>query len=173
LSDSFVTGSSGDGIGIVDSLSITVSNTIIQGNAGNGLVINSQSLITIQNCIINANGKNDVGIYAQNNIAISDVEILDCMITNSGASVGGNPAQPWVWDGVNINTDLNTGGNCTHIQISNCFIGNQDGTTPTQNFGLRSLHNSDYVQVVQNDFFNNLAGNFSLVGANNSIANNI
>ncbi len=173
LSNSLVTGSAGDGIDIVDSLSITVTNTILQGNSGNGLVINSQGFITIQDCNVDANGRNGIGIYSQNNITISHVEISGCQITNSGASVNGSPAQPYLWDGININTDVNTGGNCSYIQISNCLIGNRDGTNSTQSFGVRSMGNSDYVQVLQNIFFNNLVGNYSLVGAHNSIANNL
>lgn len=167
--DSLVEGSLGDGTLITDSFHLTIANTVIRGNQGNGLVVNSQSsnldesLITIDNCIIDANGKNGIGIYSQNKMQVGDISIIGCQITDSGACVGAIPAQPYLWDGININTDAITGGNCTNIIVSSCFIGNSDGTNSTQEYGIRSLGNSDYIQVFQNNFFNNLAGDYTLV----------
>ena len=178
LANSLIQGSCGDGVNIVDSFNINLASTIIQGNSGNGVVINSaalnlnQSLIKIQNCNIDANGKNGLGVYSQNNMTIGGVSILGCQITNSGASFLNRPAQPYLWDGININTDSLTGGNCRNIQISNCFVGNVEGTNLTQKYGVRSMGNTDHVQVLQNIFFNNLEGNYSLVGNHNLVANN-
>ena len=178
LSDSLVEGSNGDGTLIVDSVGVMVANTVIQGNSGNGLVVNSlntnlsQGLITISNCNFEANTKNGIGLYSQNQMPLGSVSIISCKITNSGAGAHGNSDQPFLWDGININTDSITGGNCTNILVSSCFLGNRDGTNSTQEYGIRTLGNTDYVQIFQNNFFNNLAGNYSLVGSHNTIQNN-
>ena len=177
LSDSLVEGSFGDGALIVDSFGINVANSVFQGNSGNGLAVNSlnadlsESLITISNCDFDANTKNGIGLYSQNQLPLGSVSITGCQITNSGEGDHGNPDQPFLWDGMNINTDSATGGNCNNILVSNCFLGNRDGTNPTQEYGIRTLGNTDYVQLFQNNFFNNLGGNYTLVGTHNTIQN--
>jgi hypothetical protein len=178
LSDSLIEGSNEDGIVIVDSFRINVANTLVIGNVGNGILINSQSLnmtqseILINDCTIKSNNQNGIKIWAQYNMPISQVSIQECNIILSGTGARGNPNQPNIWDSVFISNDAITGGTCKYIKITSCFLGNIAGATPTQMYGIRSLQNSDYVQVFHNNFFQNLAGNYSLAGAHNSVGDN-
>ncbi len=178
LSDSLVEGSNEDGIVIVDSFRINVANTLVIGNVGNGILINSyglnmtQSEILINGCTIKSNNQNGIRIWAKYNMSITQVSIQDCNIILSGTGARGNLNQPNIWDGVFISNDATKGGNCKYIKITNCFLGNIAGATPTQTYGIRSLQNSDYVQVFHNNFFQNLAGNHTLAGTHNSIGDN-
>ena len=178
ISDSLIEGSYEDGIILLDSCRGIIENTFVLGNVGNGIVITSQdkdmiqSGIRIKTCIINGNGKNGVGVWAKNNKTISQVNIEECQILNSGSGARGNPNQPELWDGVNISNNITTGGNCRFITIEDCSIGNSAGATPTQNYGIHSLQNSDYIQVFRNKFFQNIAGDFTLVGYNNYVEDN-
>ncbi len=178
LSDSLVEGSNEDGIVIVDSFRINVANTLVIGNVGNGILINSyglnmtQSEILINGCTIKSNNQNGIKIWAKYNMSITQVSIQDCNIILSGTGARGNLNQPNIWDGVFISNDATTGGNCKYIKITNCFLGNIAGANQTQSYGIRSLQNSDYVQIFHNNFFQNLAGNYTLGGTHNSIGDN-
>jgi len=178
MSDSLVEGSNEDGIVIVDSFRINLANTLVIGNVGNGILINSysmnmtQSEILIDGCTIKSNNQNGVKIWANYNMPITQVSIQNCNIVLSGTGARGNPNQPNIWDGVFISNDATTGGTCKYIKVTNCFLGNIAGATQTQTYGIRSLQNSDYVQVFHNSFFQNLAGNFTLSGTHNSTGDN-
>ena len=178
LSDSLVEGSNEDGIVIVDSFRINVANTNVIGNVGNGIMITSysqnmtQSEILIDGCTIKSNNQNGIKIWAKFNMPITQVSIQDCNIIISGTGARGNLNQPNIWDGVFISNDATTGGACKYVTITNCFLGNIAGATQTQAYGIRSLQNSDYVQVFHNNFFQNLAGNYTLAGTHNSIGDN-
>src|SRR3990170_4725071 len=178
MSDSLVEGSNEDGIVIVDSFRINLANTLVIGNVGNGILINSysmnmtQSEILIDGCTIKSNNQNGVKIWANYNISITQVSIQNCNVILSGTGARGNPNQPNIWDGVFISNDATTGGTCKYIKITNCFLGNIAGAAQTQTYGIRSLQNSDYVQVFHNSFFQNLAGNFTLSGTHNLTGDN-
>jgi len=179
VSDSLVEGSNEDGIVIVDSFRINLANTLVIGNVGNGILVTSytmnmtQSGILIGGCTIKSNNQNGVKIWANYNMPITQVNIQNCNIELSGTGARGNPNQPNVWDGIFISNDGTTGGNCKHIKITNCFMGNIEGAPPTQAYGIRSLQNSDYVQISYNNFFSNLAGTFTIVGTHNSVGDNV
>jgi hypothetical protein len=179
VSDSLVEGSNSDGIMIVDSFRINLMNIFVIGNVGNGIVVTSQDLnmtqseIRLIGCTVNSNNRNGIGIWAKNGKQISHLSIESCTIINSGTGARDSQDQPDQWDGINISNDAIIGGNCRLIKIIGCFIGNRIGANQTQKYGIRSLQNSDYVQVFQNYFFNNMAGNCSLVGTNNSLENNV
>ena len=179
LSDSLVEGSNKDGILIVDSFRINMANTLVIGNVGNGISITSQNLnmtqseISINECTVKSNNQNGIKIWAKNNMPITQIAIQSSNIIISGTGARGNPYQPNVWDGVLIANDEMTGGKCNYIKIADCFIGNIAGAIQTQTYGIRSLQNSDYVQVFRNNFFQNLAGNYTLVGTHNSIGDNV
>jgi hypothetical protein len=177
LTSVLVEGSNGDGVMIYDSFQTSIINSIISGNAGNGLVITSESAnmsqtqTTIKDCTLIGNSKNGVGIWAKNGQQIGQINIEGCTITNSGTGARGNPDQPDFWDGVNISNDATSGGKCAYITIAYCFLGNEAGSTPTQKYGVRSLQNSDYIQVLDNNFFGNIAGDYALVGEHNTLRN--
>ena len=179
ISDSLVEGSNEDGIMIVDSFQVIIENVFVRGNVGNGVVITSedndmsQSGIRIKTCTIEGNSRNGVGVWAKNNKTIGQVSIKECQILNSGTGARGIPHQPGLWDGVNISNNIMTGGSCTFITIEDCGIGNSAGTTPTQNYGIRALQNSDCIQVFRNKFFQNLSGDFTLSGFNNYVEDNL
>src|SRR4030065_990828 len=178
VSDSLVEGSNEDWIVIVDSFRINVANTLVIGNVGNGILINSysmnmtQSQILLDGCTIKSNNQNGLKIWADYNMPITQVSIQNCNIILSGTGARGKPNQPNIWDGVFISNDATTGGTCKYIKVTNCFMGNIAGATRTQAYGIRSLQNSDYVQVFHNSFFQNLAGNFTLSGTHNAIGAN-
>ncbi len=178
VSSSLVEGSNSDGILVLDSSNVVIDESIINGNAGNGVVITTQnasmhqSLITIKNCMIDANSKNGIGIWAKNGDPISQVNIEDCSITNSGAAARQAPNQVDIWDGINISNDADATNNCTRISIAGCFLGNIMGSYPTQKYGVRSLQNSDYIKVINNYFFGNISGNCTLAGTHNTIGDN-
>ena len=177
VSDSLVEGSNSDGLMIVDSFVVDLVNIFVVGNVGNGVVVTSESLnmtqclVAIKGCFISSNNQNGIGIWAKNENQISHVSIEGCTIIDSGTGARGNPDQPDFWDGINISNDVITGGRCKSIKILSCSLGNRE-ETPTQKYGIRSLENSDYVQVIHNDFFQNIAGTYMLVGLNNSIGEN-
>ena len=177
VSDSLVEGSNSDGLMIVDSFVVDLVNIFVVGNVGNGVVVTSESLnmtqclVAIKGCFISSNNQNGIGIWAKNENQISQVSIEGCTIIDSGTGARGNPDQPDFWDGINISNDVLTGGRCKSIKILSCSLGNRE-ETPTQKYGIRSLENSDYVQVIHNDFFQNIAGTYMLVGLNNSIGEN-
>ena len=177
VSDSLVEGSNSDGLMIVDSFVVDLVNIFVVGNVGNGVVVTSESLnmtqclVAIKGCFISSNNQNGIGIWAKNENQISQVSIEGCTIIDSGTGARGNPDQPDFWDGINISNDVITGGRCKSIKILSCSLGNRE-ETPTQKYGIRSLENSDYVQVIHNDFFQNIAGTYMLVGLNNSIGEN-
>ena len=177
VSDSLVEGSNSDGLMIVDSFVVDLVNIFVVGNVGNGVVVTSESLnmtqclVAIRGCFISSNNQNGIGIWAKNGNQISQVSIEGCTIIDSGTGARGNPDQPDFWDGINISNDVITGGRCKSIKILSCSLGNRE-ETPTQKYGIRSLENSDYVQVIHNDFFQNIAGTYMLVGLNNSIGEN-
>ena len=179
ISDSLIEGSNSHGLSVVDSFRVSIENTIIIGNAGSGVFVTSRNLSTIQSqivisvCTINSNSQNGIEILAANNNTISQININGCTIINSGTGTRGNSDQPNVWDGVSISNDVVTGGISKYIKITNCFIGNRAGAIQTQRYGIQSFGNSDYIQIFQNNFFQNLEGNYSLSGKNNSIENNI
>ena len=178
LTSVLVEGSKGDGVMIIDSFQTSIIDSILSGNFGNGLFITtesanmSQTQTTIKGCTMIGNSKNGIGIWAKNGEQISQINIEGSTITNSGMGTHGNPDQPGIWDGININTDAASGGKCTYVTVEDCFLGNEAGSTPTQNYGVRSLENSDYVQVLNCNFFGNIAGNFTLVGQNNVLKDN-
>ena len=177
VSDSLVEGSNSDGLMIVDSFVVDLENIFVVGNVGNGVVVTSESLnmtrclIGIRGCFISSNNQNGIGIWAKNGNQISQVSIEGCTIIDSGTGARGNLDQPDFWDGINISNDVITGGSCKSIKIISCSLGNRE-ETPTQKYGIRSLENSDYVQVIHNEFFQNMAGTYILVGLNNSIGEN-
>ncbi len=178
VSNSLVEGSNSDGIMIEDSFRVNLLDVLIIGNVCNGVVVTSQDLnmtqseIRIIGCTINGNNQNGIRIWAKNGKQISHVSIESSTIINSGTGARDSPDQPDQWDGINISNDATTGGNSRFIKIMACFIGNRAGATQTQKYGIRSLQNSDYVQVFHNDFFYNLARNYTLVGTHNSLGNN-
>jgi hypothetical protein len=171
VSNSLVEGSNSDGIFIVDSFRVNLFDILIIGNVGNGIMVTSQDLnmtqseIRIIACTINSNNRNGIEILAKNGETISHVSIESSTIINSGTGARDSTDQPDQWDGININ-------NGRFIKIMGCFIGNRVETNQTQKYGIRSLQNSDYVQIFYNDFFNNMAGNYTLVGTSNSSENN-
>lgn len=178
LTSLLVEGSNGDGVIIVDSFQTSIIDSIISGNVGNGLVITSESAnmsqtqTTIKDCTLVGNSRNGIGVWAKNDQQISQINIEGCTITNSGAGTRGNPDQPDFWDGINISNDVASGGECAYINIADCFLGNEAGSTPTQKYGVRSLQNSDYIQVLDNSFFGNIAGDYALVGEHNTLKYN-
>ena len=179
VSDSLIEGSNNFGIMILDSFRINLMNDLIIGNVGNGITVTSQDMNMTQSeiriivCTINSNNKHGIEILAKNGEPISHVSIESCTIINSGTGARDSPDQPDQWDGINISNDPIIGGNCRLIRIIGCFIGNRVGANQTQNYGIRALQNSDYIQVFQNYFFNNTVGNYSLAGTNNTFENNI
>jgi hypothetical protein len=179
ISDSLVEGSNQEGIWITDSYRVNVANTLVIGNVGNGILISSNSLdmiqsqILIKDCTIKSNSQNGIKIWANYDMPITQVSIQNCNIILSGTGARGNPDQPNTWDGVFISNDALSGGRCAYIKITDCYIGNIAGAIKTQSYGIRSLQNTDFVQIYRNNFFNNLAENYTLVGANNTIEGNI
>ncbi len=178
LTSVLVEGSKSDGVMIVDSFQPSIINSILSGNLGNGLFITSESAnmsqtqTTIKDCTLIGNSKNGIGIWAKNGENISQINIEGSTITNSGTGNRGTPDQPDIWDGIDISNDATTGGKCAYVTVANCFLGNEAGSTPTQKYGVRSLQNSDYVEVVNCNFFSNISGNFTLVGENNALKDN-
>jgi len=175
IANSLVEGSGEDGIMLIDSFQSNVVSSIVSGNSGNGIVVTTESAnmsqcqISIEGCTLSGNSKNGIGIWAKNGQEISQINIEDCTVTNSGTGVHGNPNQPCIWDGINIGNDIGSGGRCDYITIANCFIGNEEGLLPTQEFGVRSMQNTDVVQVLACRFFGNMEGNYALVGASNVV----
>ena len=178
MSDSLVEGSNCDGIMIEDSFRVNLLYSSVIGNVGNGVVVTSQDInmtqseIRIIGCTLNSNNRNGIGIWTTNGEQLSHISIESCTIINSGTGARDSQDQPDQWDGININNDEITGGNCRFIKIMSCFIGNRVGANQTQKYGIRSIQNSDYILVFHNDFFNNIAGNYTLIGTHNSFGNN-
>jgi hypothetical protein len=179
MTNCLIEGTNNDGLMIIDSSHLNVINTLIKGNAGNGVVLTSdsssmiESAITIQSCTISDNNQNGIGIWAKNAHDIGQVNILSCTITNSGTSARGHPNNIGFWDGINISNDPLTGGKCSDIKILQCLIGNKVDSLQTQKYGIRTLQNTDLIQLSQNSFFANITGNFTLAGSHNMIFGNV
>jgi Right handed beta helix region len=178
LTSLLVEGSKGDGVMIVDSFQPSIVDCILSGNLGNGLFITSESAnmsqtqATIKECTLIGNSKNGIEIWAKNGEDISQINIEGSTITNSGTGTRGALDQPDIWDGINISNDAVLGGKCTYVSVTDCFLGNEAGSTLTQKYGVRSLQNSDYVQILNCNFFSNIDGNFTLAGENNIMKDN-
>jgi hypothetical protein len=178
FTSTLVEGTNGDGVMVIDSSQANIMDSIVIGNVGNGIVVttesanNSQAQIAIKDCTVVGNGKNGIGIWAKNSMQISQVRIESCTITNSGTGVRGNQNQPEIWDGINISNDSYFGGKCFSINVQNCLIGNDAESLPTQKYGVRSLQNSEFVSLIGNRFFGNLAGDFALAGQQNTTIDN-
>jgi len=179
MTNCLIEGTNNDGLMIIDTGYVNILNTIIKGNAGNGAVLTSESSsmaeseITIQSCTISDNNQNGIGIWAKNAKDIGQVNILSCTITNSGTGARGHPSVVGFWDGINISNDPLTGGKCSDIKILQCLIGNKADSLQTQNYGIRTLQNTDYIQLSQNSFFANINGNFTLEGLHNTVFGNV
>ncbi len=132
-----------------------------------------ESEITLQSCTISDNNKNGIGIWAKNGNDIGQVNIIGCTITNSGAGAREHPDQVGCWDGINISNDPLNGGKCSDIKILQCLIGNKADSLQTQTYGIRTLQNTDGIQLSQNSFFANINGNFTLSGSHNSVFGNV
>ena len=178
LTSLLVEGSKGDGVMIVDSFQPRIVDCILSGNLGNGLFITSESAnmsqtqATIKDCTLIGNSKNGIGIWAKNGEEIGQINIEGSTITNSGTGTRGTLDQPDIWDGINIGNDAVSGGKCAYVSVTDCFLGNEAGSNFTQKLGVHSLENSDYIQVLNCNFFGNIAGNFTLVGENNTVKDN-
>lgn len=179
LTESLIEGSNSDGILIADSYRISINNALVIGNVGNGVLITSENLnmtqsqILIDGCTIKSNNQNGIMIWAKNNMPITQIGIESSTIILSGTGARGNPSEPNTWDGILIGDNADTSSECRYVKITNCYFGNIAGANPTQAYGIRSIENSNYIQIFNNNFFNNLAGNYNLVGVNNEIAYNI
>jgi hypothetical protein len=178
ISESLFEGCNNDGIMIVDSFRVSLINSIVVGNVGNGIVVYSdninmtQSEIIIRTSTINSNGYNGIFILSRNGNSISHLTIEACTIINSGTGARGKPNQPNLYDGIKINGDEAAGGVCEYIRVLSCNLGNREGAIQTQRYGINSQENTDFIQVFHNYFYDNIAGNYSLSGFNNSLANN-
>jgi hypothetical protein len=178
ISESLFDGSNNDGIMIVDSYRVTLVNNIVIGNVGNGIVVTSenvnmiQSEIIIRTSTINSNSQNGIFILSKNGKSISHLTIEACTIINSGTGARGNPNQPDLFDGIKISGNLAAGGVCEYIRVLSCDLGNREGAIKTQRYGINSQENTDFTQVFHSYFFDNIAGNYSLSGFNNSLVNN-
>jgi hypothetical protein len=179
MTNCLIEGTNNDGLMIIDSSYLNIINTLIKGNAGNGVVLTSESSsmveseITIQSCTISGNNQNGIGIWAKNTHDIGQVNILSCTITNSGTGARGHPNEVGSWDGINISNDPLTGGKCSDIKILQCLTGNKADSLQTQKYGIRTLQNTDYIQLSQNSFFANINGNFTLAGSHNTVFGNV
>jgi hypothetical protein len=161
---------------------ITYSKCTSAYNNKNGFHLQGVYSVTINGNSLAA-GNTRMGITA---IASSAFEVYDIRVKDT--EVRGNKHQGiyfsevknslvdnvFIHDNSYDNADQFDGawlGNSEYITIENCDIYNATATL-WQRWGVRSVQNSDYLTVINNDLTHNSSGMYLLVGDNNTVYGN-
>lgn len=153
----------GNGVTITSNTTITIyfEKTYISSNANYGIFFTAASIqnVVVNNCSIILNGYDGIqcGAGTFNNSFTNNI------ICNNGyISLGEN-----VWNGI---TFLTNGSAFTNnSQVNNNWFGNyaEYAVSPTQQYGVSIAVNTNYIQILNNNFQNNVLNSVLDNGTNN------
>jgi len=154
------------GFQIENARDVTLSNVRATGN-GIGIAAVSSFLshrplvgLMIDNVLVNGNQLH--GIFLR---GVRDSEVRGSVITNN--ALGG------VFDGLRITDGVDYIVNEVVVSAGlpsfNILIRDNEIGSGSQDYGVRSVANTDYVTLLDNDLTSNVTGPYSLVGANNTM----